>query len=65
MRYERQIKPTTTTTTDAQETAALLEILVLGNKLVQAGQVYPLREAIERIRRSMIATERNESPRPK
>lgn len=42
----------------SQESLALLQILAIGKKQVQAGQTYPLNEAIEKIRDS-IAGGRN------
>lgn len=38
---------------ETQETIALLKILALGNRQIEAGQVMPVRDAIRRVRREV------------
>jgi prevent-host-death family protein len=44
----------------SQETMALLKILALGRKQVEAGEVYPLSDAIASIRKSLADRQREE-----
>lgn len=40
----------------SQETLALLQILAIGNKQIEAGEIYPLSEVVEKLRTRLPAS---------